>query len=508
MVIHINSLTFQGLKVLDVDVQVHLSECSTFIFKVVGLPDKTINESKERVISALSSLGLSLPSKRIIINLSPADLVKEGSHFDLPIAVGILTSLKILPQDEISQYIILGELSLDGKVLGSPGILPAAIGAHTRSKGLICSATNSIEASWSGNTDILPVYNIMCLINHFKGLQVISSPILENVDKMIVQSNHKVDFFDIKGQEEAKRAIEIAAAGGHHVLMCGPPGTGKSMLAQSISGILPEMTMEEILECSMISSVSGLIENGKLSNTRPFRSPHHSCSSAAMVGGGWSNKVKPGEISLAHNGVLFLDELPEFSASIIDSLRQPIETGEVLISRSGFNIVYPANFQLIAAMNPCKCGYLYNPDKACNRAPKCGQNYTMKVSGPILDRFDIHIDVPSIEVWEDIEDPKERSVDVAKRVKKARNLQTERYEGYGIRTNSQLSGQLLNEYILASDDSMNALNEAAKKFKISMRAYNKILKISRTIADLNNSKYVKIHHMLEAICYRKVDEFI
>ncbi|MFU7501577.1 MAG: YifB family Mg chelatase-like AAA ATPase [Candidatus Tisiphia sp.] len=502
MIVHLGSLTFSGIDIIDVDVQVQIS-LGIPNFTIVGLADKTIGESKERVRAALSSIGLALPAQKILINLAPADLVKEGSHFDLAIACAILSSMKILPAEEIQEYLVIGELSLDGSILPVSGALPAVIGASARNKGLICSKSNGQEAAWSGNNNILVAGNLIELVNHFKGSQILSSPELE-IDTTII---NYPDFKDIKGQKAAKRALEIAASGGHNLLMLGPPGTGKSMLAQCIPGILPKMQPEEILECSTIASVAGKLANGKLSRARPFRTPHHSCSIAAMVGGGVGKRVKPREISLAHNGVLFLDELPEFPPNVIESLRQPIETGEILIARANSHIKYPANFQLIAAMNPCKCGYLSDPHKACSKAPKCGSDYQMRISGPIMDRFDLHIEVGSIDSYnynliED--DTEEESGQIANRVEMARNIQQTRYEGYNIKTNNRLDGQLLIEHALPVDDGKDLLNEAATKFRISMRAYNRILRVARTIADLDASSNVYRIHIAEALNYRRI----
>jgi magnesium chelatase family protein len=501
----VSTLTFSGINIQDVDVQVHIAS-GIPAFTIVGLADKTIGESRERVKAALSSIGLALPAKKITINLAPADLVKEGSHFDLAIAAALLTAMQVLPEDEIKEYLILGELALDGSILPVAGALPAAVGAVARGLGLICPASNGREAAWSGNDNIVAPSSLLSLINHFKGTQLIQQPKPEfNAD----QAKHP-DFSDIIGQETARRAVEITAAGGHNLLMSGPPGAGKSMLAQRLPGILPTMTPQEILECSTIASVAGLISDGKLSAVRPFRAPHHSCSMAAMVGGGVGKRVKPGEISLAHHGILFLDELPEFPSAVLDALRQPIENREVLIARANSHVKFPANFQLIAAMNPCKCGYLTDVGRACGKAPRCGQDYQMKISGPILDRFDLHIEVAAVDfldIKSSSSNKPESSDIIADRVAGARQTQLERYTGYGIRTNAELSGQILLDFATPVNQALELLNEAANKLKFSMRSYNRVLKVARTIADLSAEKQIMRHHIAEALSYRELDYY-
>ena len=500
MVAQINSVTFHGIEVVDVNVQAHFSPGMP-AFSLVGLPDKTIAESRERIRAALHSIGLMLPSQRIIVNLSPADLVKEGSHFDLPIAIALLINMGVLKAEDVQGYLILGELSLDGSIVGVNGILPAAIGANERGYGIICPAINGEEAAWSGNDNIIATENIIQLINHLKKRQCIAQPKIITND---VQEIHSLDLKDIKGQDMAKRALEIAAVGGHNMLMSGPPGAGKSMLAARMSSILPRMTANEILECSMIASIAGGITDGKLKTTRPFRSPHHSCSMPAMVGGGANKRISPGEISLAHNGVLFLDELPEFPRAVIDSLRQPLEDAVINVSRANYHVTYPANFQLIAAMNPCRCGYLGDATRECNKISRCGIDYQSKISGPFFDRIDIYIEVMSSSIHEIINSKEsENSRTVAQRVQIARDIQAKRYQNYDIKNNSELYGDLIKEFATPSTEARQFLNNIADQMKLSMRGYNRTLKLGRSIADLAGEEQINRIHIGEALNYRR-----
>ncbi len=498
----INSIAFQGIDVLDIDLQVQISS-GLPSFTIVGLPDKAVAESRERVRAALHSIGISLPPKRITINLAPADLLKEGSHFDLAVACGILTSMEILPQEELSNYIIMGELGLDGRIIPVAGVLPTSIHANASGKGLICPHEQGSEAVWSGLDDILAPHDIVSLINHFKGTQVLPKPTMEEP----VYSNKYLDMRDIKGQESAKRAVEIAACGGHNLLMVGPPGAGKSMLASRIGGILPPLSPQEALETSMIHSIAGMLKDGKIISDRPYRDPHHSASTPSLIGGG--KKAVPGEISLAHNGVLFLDELPEFSRSALESLRQPLENGYVTVSRVNSHVTYPAKFQLICAMNPCKCGNLGNHNLECSRAPKCAAEYQSKISGPLLDRIDMHIEVTAVNPWDLAKVSEgEKSEKIATRVAATRDFQTQRYielKDKKIRTNSDLRGELIDEFATPDNEAKNLLLNAAEKLNLSARAYHRTLKVARTIADMQRAETINRSHIAEALSFRRLN---
>lgn len=500
MAISINTITFNGLEVQEVNLQVQISSgLPNFI--IVGLPDKAIAESRERVRSALQSMGLSLPAKRIVINLAPADLLKEGSHFDLPIALGLLAAMGIVPHEELDTYFVMGELSLDGSILPVNGVLPVAIKANRCGRGLICPQAQGGEAVWSGLENIVAAGSLLALINHLKGVQQLPRPQAHKAET----ESYGLDMSEVKGQESAKKALEVAAAGGHNLLMIGPPGSGKSMLAARLPSILPPLSVEEALETSMIHSIAGELKDGKLCLERPFRDPHHSASTPALVGGG--RKAKPGEISLAHNGVLFLDELPEFNRPTLEALRQPLENGEVTISRVNAHTSYPANFQLIAAMNPCRCGNLGNSALECKRAPLCAEEYQAKISGPLLDRIDIHIEVPAVNPW-DLAGVKkgESSAQIRERVLRAREIQAKRFRELGepsLKTNSQLKGKLLEEAAALDDDAKELLIRFAEQHNLSARAFHRTLRLARTIADLQSEIKVLKMHIAEALSYRR-----
>ncbi len=504
VVAHVNTVAFQGIEVRDVDVQVHMA-AGLPTFTVVGLPDKAVAESRERVRAALCALGLALPPKRITVNLAPADVLKEGSHFDLPIALGLLVTMGVVPGDAIAGFTVLGELSLDGALLPISGVLPAAMGASAQARGVICPQANGGEAAWANGPEVLAAASLVALVNHFKGTQVMSPP--EAV--LATDAADYPDLRDIKGQETAKRALEVTAAGGHNLLMIGPPGAGKSMLAQRLPGLLPQLTPAEVLEVSMIQSVAGQLADGRLTRRRPFRDPHHSASLAAMIGGG--TRARPGEVSLAHRGVLFLDELPEFPRQVLESLRQPLEAGKVIVARANAHVSYPSRFQLVAAMNPCRCGYLADPGRACNRAPRCAREYQSKISGPMFDRIDLHVDVPEVSAADlDLPPPAEGSDAIARRVAAARALQTRRYagetgvEGRPIRTNAEADGELLDR--VAKPDAAGAalLAQATERLRLSARGYHRVLKVARTLADLDGSDGVGRIHIAEALSYRRI----
>jgi magnesium chelatase family protein len=497
-----HTVAFSGIDVKDVDVQVQIS-AGLPAFMIVGLPDKAVGESRERVRSALGALGLGLPPKRITVNLAPADLAKEGSHFDLPIALAVLVGMGALPGDAIQGFLALGELALDGTVQPVNGVLPAAVAAAARGQGLICPEATGGEAAWLGDeVNILAAPNLLALINHFNGQQLLAQPEARIRDG----EPDYPDFTDIKGQETAKRALEIAAAGGHNLLMAGPPGSGKSMLAARLPGLLPPLDPAEILEVSMVQSVAGMLQDGKLTERRPFRSPHHATSAAAMVGGGM--QARPGEVSLAHKGVLFLDELPEFNRPVLEALRQPLESGQITVARANHHVTYPARFQLIGAMNPCKCGYLDNPLLGCAKAPRCGRDYQARISGPLFDRFDLHIDVPALAPTEMTQPSTgEKRIVIAERVSKARDIQAERFTKLGhkkLRTNAEAEGELLDRIAVLDDKGRDLLLRATERLHLTARGYHRVLRVARTIADLDGAEQIARSHIGEAISFRRI----
>lgn len=501
MVTHVGTVAFQGIDVLDVDVQVEMAS-GLPAFSVVGLPDKAVGESRDRVRAALNSMGLSLPPKRITVNLAPADVLKEGSHFDLPIALGVLGAMGVLSGEETQRMTAMGELGLDGSVSSVLGVLPAAIHAAANAKMFICAEAQGGEATWAGDVEVIATPNLLALINHVKGTHVLPTP----EPKLYDDLPDYPDLIDVKGQETVKRALEITAAGGHNMLMMGPPGSGKSMLAHRLPGLLPPLTSHEILEVSMVHSLAGELSDGGLTRRRPFRDPHHSASVPALVGGG--ARAKPGEISLAHLGVLFLDELPEFHRQALEALRQPMETGRVSIARANAHVVYPARFQLLAAMNPCRCGYLSDPGAACSRAPKCGADYQSKISGPLMDRMDVVIEVPAVSPADlSLPTPGEDSADIAARVGAARCRQRERAKAMELPTgtlNATLDGRALTEAATPDEAGQTLLNDAIDILKLSARGYHRILRVARTLADLDMSTTVSRVHIAEALSYRRI----
>lgn len=494
---HISTVAFSGIDAIAVDVQVQILN-GLPSFSIVGLPAKSVAESRDRIRASLYSIGLAIPAKRIIVNLSPADLQKEGSHFDLPITIALLVSMGVIQQEYVDGYIALGELSLDGSIKNVSGILPASVLAKATQKGIICSQESVKEAIWAGHNAIIASNDILELINHINGKQFIEP--IETVPQICESHSDMLCMSSVKGQKLAKRAIEIAAAGGHNVLMSGPPGVGKSLIAERVNSILPPLNPEEALEVTMIYSLINQLPESGIVTQRPYRAPHHSASLPALVGGGM--KAQPGEISLAHRGVLFLDELPEFSRQALEALRQPLETGQVTVARVNSHVTYPAKIQLIAAMNPCKCGYLGVQKKECKKAPICGNEYMQRLSGPLLDRFDIMVQAENVDYkFFSDQSENETSESIRKRVIEARERQLERYKTHEcIYTNSEIIGEKLEKYV--QDDARRLLLQCVDRYDISARGFYKLVKVAMSIADLSQQESISAEHISEAIIFK------
>lgn len=499
MVARAFTVAFEGVEARLVEVQCAIAPGMPS-FSLVGLPDKAVSEARERVRAAVAALSIALPAKRITVNLSPADLPKEGSHFDLPIALALLAALDIVPKEDVENTVAFGELSLDGRLIAVAGALPAAMAAAEEGKTLLCPQGSGAEAAWVGAAQVLAPATLSEVLRHYTN----QSPIPPAEAGEVTQPPHRRDLAEVKGQERAKRALEIAAAGRHHLFLVGTPGSGKSMLAARLPGILPPLSAAEALETSMIQSLAGLLDEGGISRDRPFREPHHTASMAAIVGGG--KGAKPGEISLAHNGVLFMDEFPEFPRAVLETLRQPIETGEVMVARANAHVRYPCRFLLVAAANPCRCGYMTDPARACARVPACGEDYLGRISGPLMDRFDLRVEVPPV-TFADLDRPAtgESSASVAARVRAARARQDARFAGVqGMRVNADLEGRHLEDCATPDPEGKALLLRAADRFGLTARGYHRVLRVARTIADLDGSDTVRLPHVAEAVSFRLV----
>ena len=496
MLARTTTVAFEGLEARPVEVQCAVAP-GLPNFSIVGLPDKAVSEARDRIRTALGELGIALPSKRVVVNLSPADLPKEGAHFDLPIALSLLAAIEILPAAPVARAVALGELSLDGALVPVAGALPAAMTAGALDAALLCPAECGPEAAWVGAADVYAAPGLKALIDHLTG----AVPIEAARPGRLPAGPAGPCLRDVRGQDRAKRALEIAAAGRHHLFLVGPPGAGKSMLSARLPGLLPPLSAMESLETSMIHSLAGTLDSGGILTERPFQEPHHTASVAAIAGGG--KRAGPGQISLAHNGVIFMDEFPEFPRAVLETLRQPIETGEVTIARANAHVRYPCRFLLVAAANPCRCGMLFDADAACTRAPGCGEEYLSRISGPLMDRFDLRLEVPAVEVADLSRPPGgETSAVVAERVAAARAVQAVRL-GEG-QVNADLQGDALMEAAEPDEEGRALLTTAVERMRLSARAYHRVLKVARTIADLDASKGVRRPHVAEALSYRLV----